>query len=119
MAAADETGHVEGVVACQTRHAETGGYVLAGIRTVVVSAAGERRPRAGNIDHLALGKCVVEILSEPYGPMVTESLLCSSLSILFHYEYLLKNASVSIVGKSTGFEADFTSRYRENRSGVA
>jgi hypothetical protein len=92
--------------------------VLAGIRTVVVGAAGERRPRAGNIDHLALGKCVVEILSEPYGPMVTESLLCSSLSKLFHYEYLLKNALDSVADKSAGLEADFTSRCRENRSGV-
>jgi hypothetical protein len=87
MTAASEICHVEGVVLAESRHAETRGYVLAGVRTIIVGVAGKRRAIAGDINHLALGKCFVKVVGEPDRPTITQSLLFSSLSIFVHSKY--------------------------------
>ena len=84
---AGETCHIERLCRAETGNAEASGYLLAGIRTVFIGSAGKRRPTAGNVNHLTLGKHFAEILGEPDWPMITQSLLFSSLCSLLHYKY--------------------------------
>jgi hypothetical protein len=51
-------------------------------RTVLISVARKRRCPAGDVDHLTLGKCFIKILGEPDGPLITQPLFSSSVSII-------------------------------------
>lgn len=82
---AGEVGHVKRLLLAVPGDAKAGGYLLAQIGTGVVKTAGERSASAGNVDHLALGQLSVKILCKPDGPMITQSLLCSSVTVVHFF----------------------------------
>jgi hypothetical protein len=84
MAPTCEICHVERIVRTISRHTETCGNMLPRIRTTIMCITGKRCPFAANIDHLSLGRGMVDILSEPDWPIITQSLLCSSITVFVH-----------------------------------
>jgi len=90
-----EICHVKGVILAVARHTKASSYLLAKIGTGIVGPAGERSTSAGKVDHLALGEFSVEVLGEPDRPMVSQSVLCSSLDLIVH------------ICKSTNSKSDF------------
>jgi hypothetical protein len=86
-AAAGKTGHIEAVCIAETGDAEPCCYCSAWIRTFLVRVTGKGGAMAGNINHLTLRKHIIEILGEPDGPLISKSLLCSSLCIRIHFKF--------------------------------
>jgi hypothetical protein len=117
MPVAGEIGHIEGIVRAEAWYAEAGGYMLAGGGTIIVGKTGKGRPSAGNINHLALGKDAGKVLCEPDGPMIPQSLLCSSLEIFLHFKHPY-NPKIFTGCASSDSGGDFMSDRRENRGYV-
>ena len=86
MTAASKICHIEAVIRAEAWYTEAGGYMLTGTGTIIVGVAGKRRRLAGNINHLTLPQRFIKVLCEPDGPMITQSLLSSSLAIFVHYK---------------------------------
>ena len=82
-----EVGHIERIIGTISRHAETGGNMLPRLGTAILCITGKRRPLAANINHLSLRESMVDILGEPDGPIITQSLFCSSIGVFVHCKY--------------------------------